>query len=114
MSEFHPSTVMSGADARSRKRYGGFASLLEKSCRSATDPIFAVSKCGPFIQSDYGRLTYLRSPAFRISFSVEVNEGAVEARIVSDANLVFDPDHRGADGFAKTICTARSDEELTG
>jgi hypothetical protein len=85
-----------------------------RSRNSAIDPIFAVSKCGPFIQSDYGRLTYLRSPAFRISFSVEVNEGAVEARIVSDANLVFDPDHRGADGFAKTICTARSDEELTG
>ena len=95
-------------------RQGSFHGFLAESGNSQIDPIFAVSKCGPFIQSDYGRLTYLRSPAFRISFSVEVNEGAVEARIVSDANLVFDPDHRGADGFAKTICTARSDEELTG
>ncbi|WP_156454279.1 MULTISPECIES: hypothetical protein [unclassified Sphingomonas] len=37
---------MSGADARSRKRYGGFASLLEKSCRSATDPIVVISAFG--------------------------------------------------------------------
>lgn len=79
---------MSKADARPRKRNDGFVSLPEVFCRSAIDPIFAVSKCGPFIQSDYGRLTYLRSPAFRISFSVEVNEGAVEARIVSDANRI--------------------------
>lgn len=33
---------MIGADPRSRKRYGGFASLLEKSCLSGIDPIVAI------------------------------------------------------------------------
>ena len=33
---------MSGACARSRKRYVGFASLRENCCHSATDPIVAI------------------------------------------------------------------------
>lgn len=37
-SQIHPVSVMGGADAQSRKRYGGFGPLLEKSCLSASDP----------------------------------------------------------------------------
>lgn len=35
---------MSKVDARSRKRYGSYASLLEKSCRSASDPITVIAR----------------------------------------------------------------------
>jgi hypothetical protein len=35
---------MSGVDARSQKRRGSFASLLEKSCRSADDPETVINR----------------------------------------------------------------------
>jgi hypothetical protein len=39
----HPSAVMSGVLSRSRKRYGGLASLLENFCRSQIDPFSVIS-----------------------------------------------------------------------
>lgn len=44
ITEIHPQSVMIGADARSRKRNGGSASVPKKSCRSAIDPIAVVAK----------------------------------------------------------------------
>lgn len=38
LSAIHPRTVMGGAPARSRKRHGGFASLLSNFCHSRIDP----------------------------------------------------------------------------
>ena len=72
MATSHPSTVMSGADARSRKRYGGFASLLENSCRSATDPI-TVSFLAAFSMSpmDGGHRARMFS---RVRFDALTNE----------------------------------------
>jgi hypothetical protein len=41
MAENHPSPVMSGAGAVSRKRRVAFAPVLKNSCHSAIDPIAA-------------------------------------------------------------------------
>jgi hypothetical protein len=42
--EFHPASVISGAQALSLKRHGRFAPITENSCRSAIDPIADANK----------------------------------------------------------------------